>query len=112
MTDSKALERAILEDLFESVCALPSVDYSIADSPLVRRTSAKLKIALRGSERCHCIRRSYGGPCESCQASDRELFDLRYFYNMVRLPKRHSLSVEDFVERIESYRKKVSDSNS
>lgn len=108
MTDSKALERAILKDLLEKVCELPSVDYSIASSPLVRKTIARLKVALKGAtERCHCIRRSYGGPCESCQASDRELFDLRHFYNVVRLPMRHSLSVADFVERVECYRTKL-----
>ena len=111
MTDSKDLERAILKDLLEKVCALPTVDYSIANSPLVRKTTARLKVALRGSkDRCQCVRRSYGGPCESCQAGG-ELSDLRFFYNMVRLPMRHSLSVEDFVERIELYRKKLCVSN-
>ncbi len=102
------MERKLLRNFFDQVCAIPKVDSTIADSKLVRQTQSKLKAALRGSiDRCYCIKRSWGGPCESCQASDAELVMLRELYRVIRFPKRHSITPIDFIERIEECKKRL-----
>lgn len=89
----ETLERNILRALFESVSTTEPLDNSISDNKIVRQTKEKLKVALRGSpDRCTCAKRTWGGPCEVCQASDNEIVYLRYFYRVIQKAKKHDMN--------------------
>jgi hypothetical protein len=96
------LERNILRLFFKSVSAVKSLDNTISDSKIIRDTQKKLKIALRDvALKCTCSRRTWGGPCEVCQCSDREMVSLRNFFGVMRKAKKHNhtaLQMQDFIE--------------
>lgn len=95
------LERGVLRLFFESVSAVNPLDNSISDSKIIRDTQNKLKTALCGAaQRCSCVKRTWGGPCEVCQASDNELYHLRNFFRVIRKAKKHNMTaqeIQDFV---------------
>jgi len=95
-------ERGILLDFFRVICAMPSHDNTLSDARIVKTTQNKLKDALRGVDfRCTCARVTWGGICETCQASDDELVNLRNFFRGIRNAKKHNMSpteVQDFIE--------------
>ncbi len=95
-------EWQILRQFFDEISAMKPNDNTISDSKLVRTTGNKLKIALRGSDqRCTCARVTWGGICEVCQASPRELVYLRNFFREIRNAKKNNmppLHVQEFIE--------------
>lgn len=99
------LERGVLRFFFESVSAVNPLDNSISDSKIIRDTQSKLKAALRGAaQRCSCAKRTWGGPCEVCQASDNELYHLRNFFRVIRKAKKHNMTAQQIHEFIENTR--------
>ena len=101
-------ERAILRELFESVTAIKDLDNTISDSKFVKAAVRDLKTALRGvKDRCTCAKRTWGGPCELCQASDEELYSLRNFYRTVRKAKDYDMNKTQLQEIVENIKKRV-----
>ncbi len=99
-------ERSILRDFFETIIALEHLDSTISDSRFLKDTKNQLKIALSGvTERCTCAKRTWGGPCEVCQASDNEIYVLRNFFRVIRNAKKHNMDavkIQEFVENTKS----------
>ena len=95
------LERNILRFFYESVSAVKLLDNTISDSKIIRDTQNKLKTALRNApQKCSCSKRTWGGICEVCQGSDRELVSLRNFFGVIRSAKKHNmtaLEIQEFV---------------
>ena len=101
-------ERAILRELFESVTAIKDLDNTISDSKFVKTAVRDLKKALRGvKDRCTCTKRTWGGPCELCQASDEELYSLRGFYRTIRKAKDYGMGKAQLQEIVENIKKRV-----
>lgn len=95
------LERNILRIFFDTVSSIDSIDNTISDSKIVRDTQAKIRNALRGAEqRCTCAKRTWGGPCEVCQASGRELYTLRNFFREIRKAKKRNMTTQELQEFI------------
>lgn len=95
------MERNILRFLFDSVSTANPIDNSISDSKIIRDTQNKLKTALRGAKhRCTCAKRTWGGPCETCQASDKELVYLRNFYRVIKKAKKNNMTPDEIKEFI------------
>lgn len=102
------LERNILKNLFHTVVSLSQVDNTISDSKIIRDTKNQLRNALRGViQRCTCAKRTWGGPCEVCQASDREIVELRNFFRVIRNAKKHSMSEELIQEFISNTKERI-----
>jgi len=95
------LERNVLRNFFEKICAENPQDNTISDSKFVRDAKNQLKVALRGAtERCSCAKRTWGGPCEVCQASDGEIYYLRNFFREIRNAKKNNLEpalIQEFI---------------
>lgn len=104
------LERNILKEFFELVTSTESLDNSISDSIIVRKTQNKLKSALKGAiERCTCAKSNRGVKvmCETCQGSDDEMVYLRNFYQVIRKAKKHNLTSELLQEIISTTKSKI-----
>lgn len=66
-----------------------------------RETQKQLKMALRNSkDRCTCNRMTWGGICEVCQGSDKELVELRNFYRVISKATKNKMTdieVQQFI---------------
>ncbi|HEY1723314.1 MAG TPA: hypothetical protein VGG27_18875 [Magnetospirillaceae bacterium] len=101
-------EQNILRDFFEKIGAMGLLDSSISDTKPVRDTRNKLKAALRNVEhRCTCAKRTWGGPCEVCQASSHDLFVLRNFFRVIRDSKKNGWTAPQIQEFIENMKKQL-----
>lgn len=90
------------------VSSAQQLDNTISDSKAVRDTKNKLKVALRNAtQRCTCAKRTWGGPCEVCQASDRELVDLRNFFRVIRKAKKHNMTPSEIQEFIKNTQNRI-----
>jgi hypothetical protein len=102
-------ERETLMDFFETVSAMSNLDCAVSDFKIIKDTQRNLKKALRDSEyRCTCAKRTWGGPCEVCQASDRELVELRNFFRVMRKAKQHDMTKVELQEFVENTKKHLS----
>lgn len=103
---SHELERDALQDFFETVSAITPLDNNISDSKIIKDTQKRLRTALRNvTERCSCAKVTWGGICEVCQGSTRELVSLRNFFYVIRNAKKHDMPPELMKDFIESTRK-------
>ena len=112
MSDSVATknEREILRVFFETINDINPQDNTVSDLKIVNATQNKLKVALRGSEqRCTCAKMTWGGICETCQGSDKELVFLRNFYRQIRNAKKYNMTAANLIEFIENTKKKLAD---
>ncbi len=100
------VERNILRGCFEGVIAVEPLDSAISDSKIIRATQSQLRTALRNApHKCTCSKRTWGGPCEVCQASDREMIFLRNFFRVMRDAKKHNMTALEIQEFIENTKK-------
>lgn len=101
--DMTSNERNILQNFFDSIIDTNTHDNSVSDLKIVKDTNNKLKIALRDAEhRCTCARLTWGGICEVCQASDKELAYLRNFFQQIRDAKKNGMTTTEIQEFIEN----------
>lgn len=101
-------ERRILKEFFETIINIEPKDGSVSDLKIINATQNKLKVALRGSEdRCTCPKMTWGMICETCQASDDELVQLRVFYHQIKNAKKFNLTTEDIKQITENTKKAV-----
>ena len=100
-------EQNVLRIMFDEVCAMPTLNNSVSDSKIVRQTTSRLKVALRGSkDRCTCIRRSYD-MCESCMAAQGDLHLLRVFYNTIRRAKKFNMAESELRDYVENFKQRL-----
>lgn len=105
---SADLERTALREFFDSIDATKPIDNSISDSKMIGVTQRKLKAALKDAPaKCTCAKRTWGGPCEVCQCSDRELVFLRNFFRVIRNAKKHDMTVVELQEFVGNTRKEL-----
>ena len=101
-------ERAVLRDFYEAVTAVKDLDSTISESKITKQARKGLKDALRGSEyRCTCAKRTWGGPCEVCQASDNELYTLRNFFRMISKAEAHGMTATEIQGFVENTKKSL-----
>jgi hypothetical protein len=101
-------ERNILRSFFDLVSSAQQQDNTISGSKAVRDTKNKLKVALRNvPQRCTCAKGTWGGPCEVCQGSDRELVDLRNFFRVIRNAKKHDMTPTELQEFIKNTQDRI-----
>lgn len=100
------VEQNILRLLFDSIHSYTksnSIDNSISDTKIIRDTQSKLRNALRGAaQRCTCAKRTWGGICEVCQATNGELVVLRNFYRVIKKAKKHNMTPDKLQEFVEN----------
>lgn len=102
------LERIVLRDFFNSVDATKPIDNSISDSKMIGVTQRKLKAALKDAPaKCTCAKRTWGGPCEVCQVSDKELYVLRNFFRVIRNAKKHDMTSTEMQEFVGNAKKEL-----
>jgi len=101
---SYELEKIVLKSFYDDISAAGALDNTISDSKIIRTTQAKLKAALKDVDRkCTCAKRTWGGPCEVCQVSGRELYALRNFFRVIKNAKRDEMSpaeIQSFIDNI------------
>lgn len=101
-------ERRILREFFDTIIGIEPKDNSVSDLKIITATQNKLKVALRGSEhRCTCAKMTWGGICETCQASDEELVYLRNFFIQMRTAKKNDVSPDMLQELIKTHKDKL-----
>lgn len=100
------IEQNILISFFDSIASVETPDNTLSDSKAFKDTQSKLKTALRNAEyRCSCAKRTYGGPCEICQATPGNLHTLRNFFRVIRTAKKHNMSPGELKEFIANNKK-------
>lgn len=110
-SDVADLEKNILRNFFKKVILIEPLDNTVSNSKIVREVKNQLKVALHNStHRCTCAKRTWGGPCEVCQASDNELVILRNAWRVIRNAKKHNMIPADLKEFLENAKGSLSNS--